>query len=312
MVTRLIRWESNLVELVQTPERSPALDQIQFNRLILGMRLHPFSLISKDPRKFVLDVLGAQTSNCPRKISIAGRSDLALNSVDQAKGFYTSLYTEVMFTNDALDHVYKNGDVIRSSDWNLDGNLIQGARPNISQSALIREMDLLADMMFRLSQSDPAIGREPLSCLGEKAFDLPVTQSSLSAFLETIGDYFAAKGQNFGSNAAPQTSEYEEAASGPVPQAKDRIKASCYAIKMYDLAGEKLKFSIPKDPDDPTQFGNMLLYYSHYNEIQTLSSKASSLKALLTDAFTPGQLSSYCSATYTYTEPTPPTSGPRN
>jgi hypothetical protein len=74
---------------------------------------------------------------------------------------------------------------------------------------------------------------------------------------------------------------------------------------MYDLASEKLKTLNSEDPNiDPTQFDHMLLYYNDYNGIQILSSKASSVKASLTDAYTPGQLSSYCSATYTYIKPT--------
>jgi hypothetical protein len=49
----------------------------------------------------------------------------------------------------------------------------------------------------------------------------------------------------------------------------------------------------------------MLQYYNHYNALQSLINKAVAVKELLNDAYTQGQLSSYCSATYTPIEPAP-------
>jgi hypothetical protein len=201
LITRLIRWQSNLVELVQTPERSAALDQIQFNRVTTGMQYHPFGLISKDPGKFVLDVLGQNSADCPKTIKLSDGRKVILDARKDSVSFYTSLYTEVVFMNNALDYISKNGGAVRSLNWGLDADLIKASRLAVSESDLIRQMDLIADRLLKLSQSNLATGREPLSCLvGE---GLPVYQTTLSAFLETVGDYFDSKGRNFGSSAGP-------------------------------------------------------------------------------------------------------------
>jgi hypothetical protein len=235
MITRLIRWQGNLVELVQTPERSAVLDQIQFNRVLNGMQYHPFGLIAQDPVKFVADVLGSNGGDCPKTIKLSGGRKIVLDAKWDRVSFYTSLYTEVTFMNNALDYISKNGGVVQSLTFGLDADLIKDLRQPISESDLIHAMDLVADRLLKLSQSDLGIGSEPLSCLAAADLGLPVNQTTLPAFLETVGDYFDSKGRNFGSSAGPQTSQYEDAASGPISRIEDRIIASCYAVKMYGL-----------------------------------------------------------------------------
>jgi hypothetical protein len=207
--------------------------------------------------------------------------------------------------NNALDYISKNGGVVRSLTFGLDADLIKDSRQPVSESDLIRAMDLVADRLLKLSQSDLGIDREPLSCLA--ALDLPVYQTTLSAFLETVGDYFDSKGRNFGSSAGPQMSQYEDAASGPVARVDDRIKASCYAIKIYSLASAKLNHPTPSDQiDDESPFGHMLAFYNHYTGMQALIDKADSVKAFLTNTYSEGQLSSYCPSSYTSIEPPSP------
>jgi hypothetical protein len=294
LIVRLIRWETILIEFIQEPTPSPTLDEIAFGRFVSGIQLYPIDVSNIYKSKVALHGLIGTT---------IGRAESGcLDGVPSGDGlaheaFWDSVYTHFVLMNNALTFAARNGAIILSLNWEGDSEL----RPEIpggwSQRDLIANLDRWASELVKVAPH--------LNCLqGE---NVKISSTPTADFLESVGNYYEMKGNNFGAAVAARTDAYDDADTGPVQRAEDRIKSLCYAKIMFNRASESLK-QTPSENLEQTpgenkvttadSFDDAIQYYDDYSFQRKLNDRSTSIAAQLTQSYTPSQLDSYCPSSY--------------
>jgi hypothetical protein len=299
MINRLIRTESVLIELVQDPVRSPTLDQIAFDLMVKGIKLDPFLISITDPVKSDEIIMAALKSSNDGRCSDQfpppdeKSTDKKMEN-DRRIAFYSTVYNHISFLNNALNYVGKNGEVVLSASWS-GAKQDRPLERELTQSNLIKDLDAFAGRLIKiLNNPDLVENGDPLSCLVREEKHLSLRSSDL---LETVGGYFETKGKNFGAGSVARTSDYDDSSAGPIQRAEDRIKSLCYAIIMYEDASDRAK-QTTQQPPEQNSFAKSLGYYNQFEDNLRLSSKPSTLKDLLSQTYTAGQIHDACRSTY--------------
>ena len=294
LIVRLIRWETALIEFIQEPTPSPTLDEIAFGRFVSGIQLYPIDVSNIYKSKVALHGLIGTTIG---RAELGCLDGMPSGDVLAHEAFWDSVYTHFVLMNNALTFAARNGAIILSLNWEGNSKL----RPEIpggwSQRDLITNLDRWASELVKVAPH--------LNCL--RGENVKISSTPTADFLESVGNYYEMKGNNFGAAVAARAEAYDDADTGPVQRAEDRIKSLCYAKIMFNRASESLKQTSSENLEQTAgetkvttddSFDDAIQYYDDYSFQRKLIDRSTSIAAQLTQSYTPSQLDSYCPSSY--------------
>ena len=244
--------------------------------MVKAVALDPFLVTGIDLEKSDDTVIAAlkpgANGRCSDQFPPEGKSKDSATSASRRRVFYQTVANHVIFMNNALDYVGKNGEIVLSRAWSGDQNS-RPPEPSVTQSNLIGDLDKFADRLIKILNSYKLSGvGDAFSCLSSE--DPRITFQSAD-ILQTLGNYFEMKGRNFGAAVAPRSTDYTDSGSGPLQRAEERIKSLCYALNMYEDAieksnqptpetGGKAIIQSPAGSDAEATFASSLSYYNDF------------------------------------------------